>query len=81
MIDGNKILQAVASLRGMGIEIGSFHCTPEVLAEIDSLGLTVARVQTGNTAWMEHAPDDGLGRGVGSRHFRTLCGIPLEQRR
>jgi NAD(P)H-dependent flavin oxidoreductase YrpB (nitropropane dioxygenase family) len=80
MIDKQKLKEAVFTLKQAGIEITSFHARPEVIAELLSDGIVFHSVVTGNAKWMEHAPDDGIGRGVGSRHSITLFDIPLEQR-
>lgn len=80
MMELNKIREAIAILKRTGIEITSFHCRPEIIAKLTSAGLTETSIHVGSTKWMENAPDDGMGRGVGSRYEITLCGIPLEQR-
>ena len=77
MIDLDKIRGAVATLRRMGIDIDSLSCTHETFAELQSAGITVHSVITGDTRWLELPAEEGMGRGVGSRHEVTLCGIPL----
>jgi hypothetical protein len=73
MIDLNEIRKSVATLKRMGIEIDSFHCSPEVMAEIISEGIAFHSVVTVDI------PDDGRDE---AHRFRphTLCGIPIEQR-
>jgi hypothetical protein len=79
-MDLDKIREAIATLKRAGIEIDSFHCRPETMAELSSAGLTVRSVRTGNLKWLDLPAENGMGRGVGSRHEVTLCGIPIEQR-
>jgi hypothetical protein len=80
MIDKEKLKEAILTLKQAGIEITSFYARPEVVAELIGDGIVFHSIITGDMKWMQNAPDDGLGRGVGSRHEITLFNIPLEQR-
>jgi hypothetical protein len=81
MTETEKIIrESVAALGRLGVRIKAFECHPETAARLIGESITVLSVVRGDTEWMKNAPNDGLGRGVGSRYKVTLCGIPLEQR-
>jgi hypothetical protein len=81
MVDLDKVREAIATLKRMGIGIDSFYANSETIAEIQNAGFTVLNVQTGHTQWiLDSVADEGMGRGVGSRYRETLAGIPIARR-
>jgi hypothetical protein len=69
-VDLGKIVEAVRTLRAMGIEPESFSCSMETAFEIENAAIPVSILQMMPT--MPVATLDEI-------HPLTLCGIPLNR--